>query len=87
MIIDEEQKRLHLRRSKRVVAAAVVLLAAIAIAVPVLAPLLKTHVFLRFPMDYFLIAHGMVFAVMALVYWFISAEERADREINIITPL
>jgi hypothetical protein len=38
-------------------------------------------------MDYFLIAHGMVFAVMALVYWFISAEERADREINIITPL
>ncbi len=87
MIIDEEQKRQHLRRSKRIVVAAVVLLVAITIAVPVLAPLLKTYVFLRFPMDYFMIAHGAVFAVMALVFWFISAMERADGEINIITPL
>jgi len=87
MIIDEEQKRQHLRRSKRIVVGAVVFLAAIIIAVPVLAQMLKTYVFLRFPMDYFMIAHGAVFAVMALVFWFISAKERADSEINTITPL
>lgn len=87
MIIDDEQKRVHWRRTQRLMWAGLGLLSILIVLAPHLAPLVESYVFLRFPMGFFLLAHGIVIGIVLVVYWFISAQEKADSDTNIFTQV
>ncbi len=85
MIIDDEQRKLHWRRSVALMMAALFIIGCLAIIGPIAAESLGKYAFLRFPLGFFIVAHGIVIGIIAVVYWFIAGQEAADRNYNIIT--
>lgn len=83
MIIDDAQRKLHWRRTLRLMAAMLAILALLAILAPLLSPYLNVYRFLRFPLGYFLVAHGAIIGIIAAVYWFIARQANLDRRHNI----
>lgn len=83
MILDDEQRRLHARRSTRVMFSALFVLIFLIATAPVWAAVLQNTMFLRFDLGFFVIAHGMVLGIISVVYWFISTQEDLDRNLSI----
>jgi putative solute:sodium symporter small subunit len=85
MIIDDEQRRLHVRRSRRIAWVALSAIVLCVVAGPFLAGRIESAHFLRFPLSFFLVAHGIVIGIIAAMSWFIVHQEAADREYNVVT--
>jgi putative solute:sodium symporter small subunit len=78
-MIDDEQRRLHGKRSLKLVMGAVVGFVGIALIIPLIAPGLNGMTFLRFPLGLLLLSHGSVIAVIALIYWASARQDTLDR--------
>ncbi|MDZ4791593.1 MAG: DUF4212 domain-containing protein [Hyphomicrobiales bacterium] len=83
MIIDDEQRRMHSLRSMRTMLLALACVFGVLITAPIWALSLPSLLFLRFDVGFFVIAHGIVAAFIAIVYWFITAQDNADRTFNV----
>jgi putative solute:sodium symporter small subunit len=78
-MIDDEQRRLHGKRSLKLVMGAVVALFCIALIVPLIVPSLNYTTFLRFPLGLLILSHGSVIGVIALIYWASARQDLLDR--------
>ena len=78
-MIDDEQRRLHGKRSLKLVMGAVVAFFCIAIIVPLIAASLNNATFLRFPLGLLILSHGSVIGVIALIYWASARQDQLDR--------
>jgi putative solute:sodium symporter small subunit len=78
-MIDEEQRRRHAASTFRLTAFTLGLFACLAVIVPLAAPLLNGYSFLRFPLGLFLIAHGAVVGIIAVMYWAAARQDDLDR--------
>jgi putative solute:sodium symporter small subunit len=78
-MIDDEQRRLHGKRSLKLVMGAVVAFFCIAIIVPLIAASFNGATFLRFPLGLLILSHGSVIGVIALIYWAAARQDLLDR--------
>lgn len=78
-MMDDEQRRLHWRRTARLMLTGLAACVFLGLAAPRLGLLLDAYSFLRFPLGYFIAAHGVVVALIALVYWCNGKQEDLDR--------
>jgi putative solute:sodium symporter small subunit len=78
-MMDDEQRKLHWRRTARLMLAALGACAFLALAAPRLGLKLDAYFFLRFPLGYFVAAHGVIVGLIALIYWFNGRQETLDR--------
>jgi putative solute:sodium symporter small subunit len=78
-MIDDEQRRLHGKRSLKLVMSAAALVFAIGLIVPLIAPGLNGTTFLRFPLGLLILSHGTVIAIIALIYWASARQDTLDR--------
>lgn len=78
-MIDEAQRKRHAAKSFRLAIGVSVLIACIALIVPLAAPLLNGYSFLRFPLGLFLAAQGAVIGLIVVIYWASNRQERLDR--------
>lgn len=78
-MIDDEQRRLHGKRSFKLVMGTVVVICAIALIVPLLAPAFNGTSFLRFPLGLLILSHGTILAIIALIYLSSSRQDTLDR--------
>jgi len=78
-MIDEEQRKRHLRRSLNLAVTALALFGVLALIVPLIAPYLNDYTFLRFPLGLFLATQGAVLAMIAVIYWAAARQDRLDR--------
>jgi putative solute:sodium symporter small subunit len=78
-MIDDEQRRLHGKRSLKLVMGTVVALFCVAMIVPLIAPSLNGSTFLRFPLGLLLLLHGSVIGVIAIIYWASARQDLLDR--------
>jgi putative solute:sodium symporter small subunit len=78
-MIDDEQRRLHGKRSLKLVMGAAVAFFCIAIIVPLIAASLNGATFLRFPLGLLILSHGSVIGVIALIYWAAARQDLLDR--------
>lgn len=86
-MIDEEQRRRHAKKSLNLLWLALGLIAFVAVVMPLIAPLLNGYAFLRFPLGLFLVTHGAVAGIIAIVYWAAARQDRLDRRHGITTDL
>jgi putative solute:sodium symporter small subunit len=86
-MIDEEQRKLHARRSLRLVAITLALFGFLALILPLMAPLLNGYSFLRFPLGLFLTAQGTVLGIIAVIYWAAARQDRLDRRHGLTSEL
>jgi putative solute:sodium symporter small subunit len=86
-MIDEEQRRRHAGKSLNLLWLALGAIGLIAIVVPLVAPLLNGYSFLRFPLGLFLITHGSVAGIIAVIYWAAARQDRLDRRHGVTTEL
>jgi putative solute:sodium symporter small subunit len=78
-MIDDEQRRLHGKRSLRLVTTALIAFICLVLIVPLLAPGLDAYSFLRFPLGLLLLSHGTVIGIIALIYWASARQDALDR--------
>lgn len=78
-MMDDEQRKLHWRRSGWLMSAAVTVTLFLALIVPRIAPLLNSYFFLRFPLGYFIVALAAIVGLIATIYWFNGRQEQLDR--------
>jgi putative solute:sodium symporter small subunit len=78
-MIDDEQRKLHAKRSLRLVTAALIAFVGLVLILPLLAPGLNTYTFLRFPLGLLLLSHGTVIGIIALIYWTSARQDGLDR--------
>jgi putative solute:sodium symporter small subunit len=78
-MIDDEQRRLHGKRSFKLVAGTAVAVFVIALVIPLLAPAFNGTSFLRFPLGLFILSHGTVLAIISLIYWASARQDGLDR--------
>lgn len=86
-MIDEEQRRRHARKSFNLLWLALALLGVLALILPLVAPLLNGYAFLRFPLGLFLVTHGAVAGIIAVIYWAAARQDRLDRRHGLTTEL
>lgn len=78
-MIDDEQRRLHGKRSLKLVMSTAAAFVCIALIVPLIAPSLNGATFLRFPLGLLILLHGSVIGVIALIYWASARQDLLDR--------
>jgi putative solute:sodium symporter small subunit len=78
-MIDDEQRRLHGKRSLRLAIGAAAAVFLIALILPLFAPSLNGLSLLRFPLGLLLLSHGTVIAIVALIYWAAARQDLLDR--------
>jgi putative solute:sodium symporter small subunit len=78
-MIDDEQRRLHGKRSFKLVMGTVALFFVLALVVPLIAPGLNGYTFLRFPLGLLILSHGTIVAIIALIYWASARHDLLDR--------
>ena len=86
-MIDEEQRRRHAKKSLHLLWLTLGLFGLLAVIIPLIAPLLNGYSFLRFPLGLFLITHGAVAAMIAVIYWAAVRQDRLDRRHGLTTEL
>ncbi|MBJ7535583.1 DUF4212 domain-containing protein [Rhodomicrobium vannielii ATCC 17100] len=79
---DDDVKQAYWRSISRISLGMTVTLAVIMIVFPFFIPELNAYRFLRFPLGYFLLAHGTVILLAILIYGFFGGQQRADRVHN-----
>jgi putative solute:sodium symporter small subunit len=78
-MIDDEQRKLHGRRSLRLVAVTLGVFVVLVLVLPLLAPALNASSFLRFPLGLLLLSHGTVIGIIVLIYWAAARQDTLDR--------
>lgn len=78
-MIDEAQRKRHAARSFRLAISISILIAVLALVIPLAAPILNTYSFLRFPLGLFIAAQGVVIGLIAVIYWASGRQDRLDR--------
>ena len=78
-MIDDEQRRRHARDSLRLVLITTGLFGALALIVPLVAPVLSGYSFLRFPIGLFLAALGTICGAIAVTFWAAEEQDKLDR--------
>jgi len=78
-MIDDEQRKLHGKRSLKLVTVTVAVLFGLVLIVPVVASAFNGYTFLRFPLGLFLLSHGTVLGIIALIYWASARQDMLDR--------
>jgi putative solute:sodium symporter small subunit len=86
-MIDEEQRRRHAKSSLNLLWLVLGFLGVLVVVLPLIAPLLNGYAFLRFPLGLFLITHGAVAGIIAIVYWAAARQDRLDRRHGLTTEL
>jgi putative solute:sodium symporter small subunit len=85
VIMDDEQRRLHRRRTKRLALAVFYVLLFLVVVVPLNADFFTRFIFLRFSLGFFMVAHGIILGIIAAVAWFLGSQEKIDRDFNVTT--
>jgi putative solute:sodium symporter small subunit len=78
-MMDDEQRKLHWRRTTRQMLAGLGACLIAAVVAPLAGALVDGYFFLRFPLGYFIAAQGAVVALIAITYWFNGRQEKLDR--------
>ena len=78
-MIDDEQRRLHGKRSFKLVMSMVATIFALALIVPLLAPALNGTSLFRFPLGLLILTHGTIIAIIVLIYLASSRQDTLDR--------
>jgi putative solute:sodium symporter small subunit len=78
-MIDDEQRRLHGKRSLKLVFTTTAAFAALMLILPLIVPALNSHSFLRFPLGLLILSHGTVIGIIALIYWASARQDTLDR--------
>lgn len=78
-MIDDEQRKLHARRSLRLAAVALGAFFLLVFVLPVLAPVLNTSTFLRYPVGLLLLLHGTVIGIIVLIFLASARQDTLDR--------
>jgi putative solute:sodium symporter small subunit len=86
-MIDEEQRKRHARHSFRLLVVSLALFGFLVLIVPLAAPLLNGYSFLRLPLGLFLVAKGRVVAIIGVIYWAASRQDRLDRRYGLTNEL
>lgn len=79
----DEHRRAQWCANIRLTVVALIVFSMIFIGLPLLAPSLNAYYFLRFPLGFMLVTHGIVVAIIALIYWFSRRQEQLDQRFNI----
>jgi putative solute:sodium symporter small subunit len=79
---DEEMKRAHWQRTRRLALLATLAILFLAAVLPLLVSSFNGYRFLRFPLGFFLVTHIGVVVSVFVVYWFLGAQEKTDRRYN-----
>lgn len=79
---DEDVKQAYWRRIRRLTLVMTGLIAGSTMVLPLFMTVLNMYRFLRFPLGYFLLADGVIFALAILLYVFFSGQEQSDRAYN-----
>lgn len=78
-MIDDEQRRLHGKRSFKLAIGTAMAIFALALIVPLLAPSFNATTFFRFPLGLLILSHGAIIAVFILIYWASGRQDTLDR--------
>lgn len=78
-MIDDEQRKLHGKRSLKLVFATTAVFAGLMLIVPLIVPGLNGYSFLRFPLGLLILSHGTVIGIIALIYWAAARQDLLDR--------
>ena len=78
-MIDDEQRRLHGKRSLRLVLMTLAAFAGLVLILPLIATSLNTHTLLRFPLGLLILSHGTILGIIALIYWASTRQDALDR--------
>jgi putative solute:sodium symporter small subunit len=78
-MIDDEQRRLHGKRSLRLVITTLIAFCTLVLIMPLIVPGLNGTTFLRFPLGLLLLSHGTVIGIIALIYWAAARQDVLDR--------
>ena len=78
-MIDDEQRRLHGKRSFKLVMGTVATIFALALIVPLLAPSLNGASLFRFPLGLLILTHGTIIAIIVLIYFASARQDTLDR--------
>ena len=78
-MIDDEQRRLHSKRSLRLVMMTLAAFIGLVLVLPLVAPALNGYSFLRFPLGLLILSHGTVIGVIMLIYWASARQDVLDR--------
>jgi putative solute:sodium symporter small subunit len=78
-MIDDEQRRLHGKRSLRLVLTTLATFAGVVLILPLIASSLNTHTLLRFPLGLLILSHGTILGIIALIYWASTRQDALDR--------
>jgi putative solute:sodium symporter small subunit len=78
-MIDDEQRRLHGKRSLRLVVTALIAFVVLMLILPLVASALNGYTFLRFPLGLLIMSHGTVIGIIALIYWASARQDVLDR--------
>jgi putative solute:sodium symporter small subunit len=78
-MIDDEQRRLHGKRSFKLAMGTAAAMFALALIIPLLASSLNATTFLRFPLGLLILSHGAIIAIFILIYWASARQDALDR--------
>ena len=79
---EDDVKQAYWRRLRWLTLGMLLVLAGLALVLPMFMPALNEQRFLRFPLGYFLFAHASVLALAILIYGFFGAQHKCDRAYN-----
>lgn len=79
---EDETKRTYWRKTCRLALFTSLALVGLLGMLPLIAPVLNSYSFLRFPLGFFFATHIGVVVCVVVVYWFLGAQERTDRRHN-----
>ncbi|MBX2804356.1 MAG: DUF4212 domain-containing protein [Hyphomicrobiales bacterium] len=86
-MIDEAQRKRHAAGSFRLAFGVSGVIAALVFIIPNVAPALNEYAFFRFPLGLFASTQGMVFCLIAVIYWASSQQDRLDRKYGLTNEL
>ncbi len=78
-MIDDDQRKLHGKRSLRLVLTTLGAFAVLVLVLPLIVPVLNGHSFLRFPLGLLILSHGTIIGIIALIYWASARQDAFDR--------
>jgi putative solute:sodium symporter small subunit len=76
VIIDDEQRRLHWRRTRLLALAMFYVLLFLVIVVPLNAGFFTSFIFLRFSLGFFMVAQGTIIGIIGAVIWFSGSQDK-----------
>ncbi len=79
---EDDIKQAYRRHILRLTLGMIVVIAGLALLLPLFMPSLNAYRFLRFPLGYFLVSTASIVGLAILVYGFFGGQQRSDRAYN-----